>query len=75
MNKPAKAIDLLENDRRVLQSWVRGHTTPQQIVRRGMIILRASEGMANSRIAKEAGVSRTNVLSGASGFLMKGCQH
>src|SRR4030042_1165743 len=58
MNKPAKAIELSDNDRRVLQSWVRAHSTPQQIVRRGAIILRASEGMANSHIAEEAGVSR-----------------
>ncbi len=72
MNKPAKAIDLLENDRRVLQSWVRAHTTPQQIVRRGMIILRASEGMANSRIAKEAGVSRTTVIEWRKRFLNEG---
>ena len=62
MNKPAKAIDLLENDRRVLQSWVRAHNTPQQIARRGMIILRASEGMANSRsMAKAQGVSHAMV--------------
>jgi len=43
MNKPAKAIDLWENDRRILQSWVRPHTTSQQIARRGMIILRTDE--------------------------------
>jgi hypothetical protein len=36
MNKPAKAIELSENDRRALQSWVRAHITPQQIVRRGV---------------------------------------
>jgi transposase len=72
MNKPAKAIDLLENDRRVLQGWVRAHTTPQQIARRGMIILRASEGIANSRIAKEAGVSRTTVVEWRKRFLNEG---
>ena len=66
MNKPAKAIDLLENDRRVLQSWVRAHTTPQQIARRGMIILRASEGMANSRIAEEGG-TKTALIQTSSG--------
>ncbi len=36
MNKPAKAIELSDNDRRVLQSWVRAHSTPQQVVRRGV---------------------------------------
>jgi transposase/DNA-binding CsgD family transcriptional regulator len=72
MNKPAKAIDLSENDRRVLQSWVRGHTTPQQIARRGMIILRAGEGKANIRIAEEAGVSRTTVVEWRKRFLNEG---
>ena len=43
MNKPAKAIDLWENDHRILQIWVRPHTTSQQIARRGMIILRTDE--------------------------------
>ena len=72
MNKPAKAIDVLENDRRVLQGWVRAHTTPQQIARRGLIILRASEGMANSRIAEETGVSRTTVVEWRKRFLNEG---
>jgi len=72
MNKSAKAIDLLENDRRVLQSWVRANTTPQQIAHRGMIILRSSEGMANSRIAKETGVSRTTVIEWRKRFLNEG---
>lgn len=72
MNKPAKAIELSDNDRRVLQSWVRAHSTPQQIVRRGAIILRASEGMANSHIAEEAGVSRTTVIEWRKRFLNEG---
>jgi len=72
MNKPAKAIDLSENDRRVLQSWVRAHTTPQQIARRGMIILKASEGIANSRIAEESGVSRTTIVEWRKRFLSEG---
>jgi len=72
MNKPAKAIELSDKDHRVLQSWVRAHTTPQQIVRRGVIILRASEGMANSRIAVEASVSRTTVVEWRKRFLSEG---
>ncbi len=72
MNKPAKAIELSENDRRVLQSWVRAHSTPQQIARRGAIILRASEGMTNSLIAEEIGVSRTTVVEWRKRFLNEG---
>ena len=72
MNKPAKAIDLSEEDRRVLQGWVRAHNTPQQVVRRGMIILRASEGMTNSHIAQEVCVSRATVVEWRKRFLKEG---
>ena len=72
MNKPAKAIDLSEEDRCVLQGWVRAHNTPQQVVQRGMIILRASEGMANSHIAQEVGVSRATVVEWRKRFLKEG---
>jgi len=72
MNKPAKAINLSENDNRIIQSWIRAHNTPQQIARRGMIILKASEGIANSRIAEETGVSRTTVIELRKRFLSKG---
>ena len=72
MNKPAKAIDLSEKDRRVLRGWVRAHNTPQQVVRRGMIILRASEGLTNSHIAQEVGVSRATVIEWRKRFLKEG---
>jgi len=72
MNKPAKAINLSENDNRIIQSWIRAHNTPQQIARRGMIILKASEGIANSRIAEETGVSRTTVIELRKRFLRIG---
>jgi transposase len=72
MNKPAKAIELSDNDRRVLESWVRAYSTPQQIVRRGVIILSASEGMANSHIAEKAGVSRATVIEWRKRFLNEG---
>ena len=72
MNRPAKAIELPEGDRRVLQGWVRAHSTPQQIARRGAIILLASEGVANSHIAQEVGVSRATVIDWRKRFLSQG---
>ena len=72
MNKPAKAIELSESDRHLLQGWARAHSTPQQIARRGAIILLASEGIANSHIAQEVGVSRATVIEWRKRFLSQG---
>jgi transposase len=74
MNRPAKAIELSEADRRMLESWARAHSTPQQIARRGAIVLRASEGVANSRIAQEVGVSRSTVVEWRKRFLDEGLE-
>lgn len=74
MNRPAKAIELSEGDRRILESWLRAHSTPQQIAKRGAIILRASEGMANSRIAQEVGISRATVVEWRKRFLDEGLE-
>ena len=74
MNKPAKAIELSDNDRHVLQSWVRAHSTPQQVARRAAIILRASEGIANIHIAPEVGVSRATVVEWRKRFLSEGLE-
>lgn len=72
MNKPPKAIELSEDNRHVLEGWERAHSTPQQIARRAAIILRASEGMANSHIAEEVGVSRATVIQWRKRFLDEG---
>lgn len=62
MWKKAKPQSLLSEQRRVLESWIRAHNTPQSVVTRAKIILLAAEGMANNRIAKELIVSRPTVL-------------
>jgi len=74
MNRPSKAIELSEADRRMLEGWARAHSTPQQIARRGAIVLRASEGVANSRIAQEVGVSRSTVAEWRKRFLDEGLE-
>lgn len=46
----------------MLAAWVRAHNTPQSVVMRSKIILAAAEGLSNSRIAREVGVTRPTVL-------------
>jgi hypothetical protein len=50
MNHPAKALPLTVKDRRVLETWVRARSTPQQVVKRARIILLAAEGIPNTHI-------------------------
>ncbi|RLC85217.1 MAG: IS630 family transposase, partial [Chloroflexi bacterium] len=40
-------LSLTDEDRRILEGWVRAHSTSQQVVKRARIILLAAEGMSN----------------------------
>ena len=72
MNHPAQALSLTEEDRQVLERWVRAHTTSQQVVKRARIILLAAEGMSNSDIAQEVGFSRPTVIEWRKRFVSEG---
>jgi DNA-binding CsgD family transcriptional regulator len=58
MNHSAKALSLTDGDRRILERWVRAHSTSQQVVKRARIILLAAKGMSNTDIALMVGFSR-----------------
>ena len=72
MWKSAERLPVSPDQVRMLQTRVRAHTTPQSIVTRSKIILMASTGASNSRIAKELGVSRPTVLLWRQRFLTGG---
>ena len=72
MNHPAKALPLTDEDRQVLESWVRAHSTSQQVVKRARIILLAAEGMSNTDIAMVVGFSRPTVIEWRKRFLAEG---
>lgn len=50
-------VSLSESERHELERFVRRHSTGQQMVLRGRIILEANAGKNNSQIARELGVS------------------
>ena len=50
------------DQQRTLQAWVRGQKTPQGIARRARIALLAADGLSNTQIAQEVGVSRPTVI-------------
>ena len=68
----APAIVTTEQDRRTLQHWARGRSTPARLVLRAQIILRAAEGAANNIIAEELGTDRLLVGLWRRRFAKKG---
>ncbi len=62
MWKAARPQSLSSEQRRVLDHWIRARNTPQSLVTRAKIILRAAEGLSNYRLATELNVSRPTVL-------------
>jgi|SRR5947209_9197227 putative transposase len=53
--KPAE-LTLSEEEHKRLEALVHRHTTPQQLAKRGRMILLAAEGKRNAEIARELGV-------------------
>lgn len=51
----------VQDDRRLLERWVKLPTTPQGVVRRSRIVLLALDGFHRREIAAEVGVSRPTV--------------
>jgi len=58
--KPAE-LTLNGEERKDLEELVRRHSTPQQLAKRGRMILAAAEGKRNAQIAGELGVSTDTV--------------
>jgi transposase len=57
----APEIMLNDTERRVLEKWSRGRSTPARLVARAQIVLLAAEGMENRLIAKKTGLSKPTV--------------
>jgi len=54
--QPAE-LTVSEEEHKRLEALVHRHTTPQQLAKRGRMILGAAEGKRNAEIARELGVS------------------
>ena len=60
-NSPAPALVLLDGDRDELASWTRSTAIRAGLALRARVVLLASEGVANARIAAEVGTTTTSV--------------
>lgn len=63
MRRAETSIVLNEAERRQLETVVRTRTAPQREVQRARLVLLAAEGMANTAIAHEVGLSRSRVVT------------
>lgn len=62
MRKASVVITLTNEERQELEGITRARTAPYRSVQRARLILLAAEGMANTAIVKEVGLSRATVV-------------
>lgn len=72
MWKPSDALQMTQDQRKTLETWVRAKTSPQRTVLRARICLLAGEGRSNNAIAQELKTSRPTVLQWRSRFTERG---
>ena len=68
--KPAE-VQLSEEERNELEAMVRRHSTPQQLAKRGRMILGAAEGKRNAAIARELGANVDTVRKWRSRYALR----
>jgi FixJ family two-component response regulator len=59
--KTARTIELEVDERRQLERWSRGRSTPARLVLRARIVLLAANGAMNKNIASDLNTSRKTV--------------
>ncbi len=69
MSKKAAPIALTTEEQKVLESLANSRTAPYRKVQRARLILLATEGMANTAIAQEVGLSRSMVVQWRQRFI------
>ncbi len=61
MRSPTAPLSVTDEQRSVLEKLIRSHTAPHRDVQRARVLLMASDGFANTRIASEVGVAPMTV--------------
>ena len=71
----AAGIDLSDEERAQLEAWTRRRTSAQALADRSRIVLAAAEGLKNTEIARQLGVSEAAVRRGLTAAAENvGCQ-
>ena len=61
MRSPTAPLSVTDEQRSVLEKLIRSHTAPHRDVQRARVLVMASDGFANTRIASEVGVAPMTV--------------
>jgi transposase len=72
MRSPTPRLPVADEQRSVLEKLIRSHTAPYRDVQRARVLLMASDGFANTRIAREVGVSAATVMNWRQRFREEG---
>ena len=65
-------FELVVEDRRVLEGWVRAPSTPQQMAKRAGVILASADGVSVRAMAQRFGISQMTVCQWRGRFLAEG---
>ena len=68
----AKAITISDAERRTLQKWARGRSTPARLILRAKIVLAAADSKLNKEIAAELGSGMKTVCLWRNRFVKSG---
>lgn len=72
MSKPAAPLSMTDGQREVLEKLAASRVAPHREVQRAKVLLLAADGVANSRIAADAGVSAMTVRAWRTRFAEQG---
>ena len=72
MRSPTAPLPVTDEQRSVLEKLIRSHTAPHRDVQRARVLLMASDGFANTRIASEVGVAPMTVKAWRDRFAQDG---
>jgi len=72
LGRPLQPITVTPNARQQLESMVRSHSLAQGLVRRARIVLLAADGMTNTDIAQQLGLSKPTVGKWRQRFIEQG---
>jgi transposase len=68
----APKVTVADEDRKTLERWARGRSTPVRLMQRAQIVLLAAEGQENKDIAQTVGVTRQLVGRWRSRYVQQG---